>query len=468
MSAIALLPDDLLGDIFLLVDDKSTEQKFDLAQVSQRWRSLALSSPLLWSSFRVATKKDGFHLPTLLKRSGISSMLDVELCVVPQYEAAPTHPCATALVPYAPRLRTIIARTSLPEQILAPLLDGQLDFPALDTLRVHGSPLQVQLGIASAPSLRILDLSLIFPEVLETLLSPGLEEIRLILAGPLQRADMLHIFSSCPRLRRLIFHTSDYDVADEEPMGLIASYMPLHSPNLNALDIQLALADIIYILGRFQDVVLPEVSTCIYNGHDEEDMVTLCSALLRGLDALVSFEVQDDQCIILRDAAERVRTMRVWNDDSCWEITDVWCHLSAQYSLNASVKHIQISTTYWDELVDALAEYPVRTARAVTVRVLTDWEPVHLLREGSMRDLRDVAVPGLDCVELACRDRTSLPPQVVGHILRRFLLDDARTIKVVVFVDGAIPTSTPMDVWKESMAAYMEQEGQGRWSLTFK
>ncbi|EJD43972.1 hypothetical protein AURDEDRAFT_152297 [Auricularia subglabra TFB-10046 SS5] len=447
MSGIALLPDDLTNDIMLLVDDKSTEQKFALAQVSRRWRSLALSSPLLWSSFRVAAKLDWARLPTLLARTGSSSLLDAEL-LVDSDDTTPSYPRTAALVPYTSRLRTLDVRLLRAGCTLAPLLDGdsQLFFPALGTLRVWQGG-QIYLNCAAAPMLRVLDLTRVCPLSPAVFFHTSVEEMRLIMC--LVAASLLPVLECCPNIRRFTFHTLDY--AESHASGL--SYVPEEplAPNLQFLDLQLALGDIVHVLDTaFGGRVLPEVSASIYNGHDEEDMVALCGTLLQGLGALTAFEVHDDQCIVLRDATGRIRTMRVWNEDSYWDIPIVWCHLSSQYAIHASVRYVQIATKYWNDLADALAECPLQTTQGLTMRILTDWEDVHMYRKGDMCDMPDVAVPGLDCVDMACIDGTGLPAQVVVHILRRLVLGDTRSLNVVlasVFASaGTVPEALPLEI----------------------
>ncbi|EJD50321.1 hypothetical protein AURDEDRAFT_160853 [Auricularia subglabra TFB-10046 SS5] len=79
MTSIALLPDDLLGDIFTIASGTSVEQKFAVAQVSTRWRLVALNTPHLWARFRLYSESDFHRLDLLLRRTGKFVTLEVEI-----------------------------------------------------------------------------------------------------------------------------------------------------------------------------------------------------------------------------------------------------------------------------------------------------------------------------------------------------------------------------------------------------
>ncbi|KAJ7092123.1 hypothetical protein C8R43DRAFT_908170 [Mycena crocata] len=339
MSGIALLTVDLLADIMLRAS--SIEDKFALAQVSHLWRCVALDAPLLWSYFTGgASKADCYRVPLVLARTGTTTKLHIHFCFDKKDAAWPAAALA-ALVPYAVRIETLdVEFASHMPIVVTPLLNSNLNFPALRTLRLNGPEYARPFLLSvSAPQLRTLDLHRIDTKTWNTLLVPTLEDVRLCESGDSGIETLSDVFAQCPRVERLVLQSDhrwssqaendvDFDVFARRPLA----------PALKELELRLDEQDLERVLKiGFSDVVLDSVSGSIYNGHSPDEVELLSRALLPGLGPLRFFEWVDYTHIELRDNGGHIRHMECWNEDSNFELPDVWQHLSEKYNLHKTV-----------------------------------------------------------------------------------------------------------------------------------
>jgi hypothetical protein len=201
MSGVGVLVADLLSEIMLKLPS-SIEQKFSVAQVSRHWRDVALGSHLFWASFSGgASKADCCRLPLMLERSGSTTMLHIQLHFFVGAKRWPED-ALKALVPYVTRIETLDVRFRVAVDVEA-LLDSNLEFPALQTLRLKGPAPRLSF---TAPQLRTLHMERITLANWSTLLSPSLENIRL----EDSTSEMLvSILKRCPRAWRIVLHSFD-------------------------------------------------------------------------------------------------------------------------------------------------------------------------------------------------------------------------------------------------------------------
>ncbi|KAJ7665598.1 hypothetical protein B0H17DRAFT_1143375 [Mycena rosella] len=137
MPVINLLTSDVLVDLMLRASS-TIQNKLALSQVSQLWRNVALDTPLLWSSVTGGLSKAYcYRVPLILKRND-------------------WHAHAfEALLPYLARIETLEVFLQRFTRNANPLLRSNLQFPALQTLRLEGGGDDLFLWIA-APRLRSL------------------------------------------------------------------------------------------------------------------------------------------------------------------------------------------------------------------------------------------------------------------------------------------------------------------------
>ncbi|KAJ6483076.1 hypothetical protein DFH09DRAFT_1461606 [Mycena vulgaris] len=374
MSAIALLPMDILGEIMFIAS--SIGEKFALSQVSQLWRNLALDTPLLWSSFTGgASKADCYRVPFILARSGSTTMLHINFLFTSGNAQWPAYALA-ALEPYVARIETLEVYFRVGVRT-TPVLDSQLQFPALKTLRLRGAEYTRTLDISlSAPQLRVLDLSRLNPMRMDSLLVPSLEDVRLYLAGDTHMDTLAAIFRLCPLASRVVLHsTQSWDPYPDDYDFHEFARRPL-APALRELDLRVHEEDLERILSiGFSDVVLETLSACLYNGHSEDEVTLLARVLLPGIGLLLVFECFDSQEIELRDGAGHTRRLQCWNEDSSFEVQDVWKDLSEHYDLHKTVREIGTRTAYWEEYIESFAAYPPQAPDGITLVLSGTSEP---------------------------------------------------------------------------------------------
>ncbi|KAJ6603289.1 hypothetical protein DFH09DRAFT_1124117 [Mycena vulgaris] len=365
MPAIDVLPLDILSDIMLRTS--SIDEKIILAQVSQLWRNLALETPLLWSSFTGgASKADCYRVPFVLARSGSISMLHITFSFYSAKEEWQTDALA-ALMPYVARIETLDVNFGMAIDIKS-LLDSNLQFPSLKILRLQGAEYTRPMSLSLlAPQLQSLDIGRLGPTSWETLLVPSLEDIRLYMAGGAHIETLSDIFRLCPRVSRVVLHSSQswHPLDDYDFQGF--SRRPL-APALRELELRLDEADLERVVKiGFSDVVLDRLTGCIYNGHSEDEVSFLARVLLPGVGPLRIFECFDSQEITVCDDAGHTRRLQCWNEDSNFEIQDVWKHLSAHYNLHKTVREIRIRAPYWDEYLESFGLYPPQKPDGITL-----------------------------------------------------------------------------------------------------
>ncbi|KAJ7684437.1 hypothetical protein DFH06DRAFT_1155637 [Mycena polygramma] len=432
MSGIGLLVPDLLCEIMLSLP-LGIDQKFAFAQVSRLWRIVALDSQLFWSSFTGTSKLDCARVPLVLKRSGSSSMLHIQFGF---HDAATDWPAEAlkALVPSVIRIETLDVHFRLTVDITA-LLNSNLEFPSLRILRLKGPTYDKSPEVwLRAPSLQTLDVQRINPKNLSTLLSPSLEDIALREAGGYALGSLLDIFEQCPRAWRVVLQHVWGDAMEEEDFDHSAR-RPL-APALRELELRLGDYDLALVLkAGFSDVVLPTLTGCIYNGHGEDDLELLTTALLPGVGPLVVFKLIDMQEIELHDEDGRIRRLQCWNDDSSFEVEEleVWKYLSIHYDLHKTVGELRIRPEYWDEYLESFAAYPPQSHDGITLGFETEWDyNIEGFLAGDSPQTPKMQIPGLAKVELWGPRNGDSWTEAISKVLTRIEAPPARHVEVCV------------------------------------
>ncbi|KAF8215641.1 hypothetical protein K438DRAFT_1799030 [Mycena galopus ATCC 62051] len=383
MSGTELLIPDLLSDIMLRLPSDIT-QKFAMAQVSRYWREVTLNTHLFWSSFVIGpSKKDCYRVPIVLERSG-SVFLHVRFNF-PSAAVEYWHTEALkALVRHVARIESLhvyrptrmtypLSSTSrLPPGTFDALLNSNLEFCALQTLRLRGSPMDnYPTLLLKAPRLRILDIECFTPANMETLLSPQLENIRIYEAeyetGLTPLKVLFHIFTRCPRAARIVLRAWRYTSPShrDADFEVFARQRPL-APALRELNLDLGDYETDFDLvlkAGFPDVVLPS----LIKHTSIPDVVHSAGALLAGLGPLVVFDMLNNQEIELRDDAGHFRRLvcETMNDDQ-FQVNRVWEYLSIHYNLHKTVREIQIDMSDWDDYAEVFERYPPQRQDGIT------------------------------------------------------------------------------------------------------
>ncbi|KAJ6483075.1 hypothetical protein DFH09DRAFT_1340497 [Mycena vulgaris] len=155
-----------------------------------------------------------------------------------------------------------------------PLLNSNLQSPALKTLRLRGPGRGGGLSISlSAPQLRILDFTHTSPTSWDTLWVPTVENMRLFEAGDAHIGTLGNIFSQCPLLWRVALNSDRsrryYPDAADAPDAL--RRRPL-APSLRELELRVGDTGLEQVLKiAVSDVVLDTLTGCIYKGHSEDE-----------------------------------------------------------------------------------------------------------------------------------------------------------------------------------------------------
>ncbi|KAJ7842235.1 hypothetical protein B0H14DRAFT_1032395 [Mycena olivaceomarginata] len=370
MSNIGLLvPDTLVEIMDRLPPD--INQKFTFAQVSRYWRDVSLGNHLFWSSFTCGpSKADCFRIPIVLERSG-RAMLHPRFQFTDGHTPTWQGDAMAALVPHVARIETLEAEFwvysnySLPPRTVEALLNSNLEFPALQTLRLQGPeyghrPL-VQL---TAPQLRTLDVELFDSGNWASLFSSSLETIRLYHTGrEISLQPLLDIFDRCPRAWRVVYDAYTWNSNYEDVFFEAFTRRQPLAPALRELELRTDDADLSRIIkAGFSDVVLPTLTACLYGS----EMDVLTEALLPGVGPLVVFELDHGmQQVELRDDVGHIRRLQCWNDDSSFEVDYTWEHLCVHYDLHKTVRELRIA--HWNEYAEIFERYPPQLPDGITL-----------------------------------------------------------------------------------------------------
>ncbi|KAK7024028.1 hypothetical protein R3P38DRAFT_2956040 [Favolaschia claudopus] len=397
-----LLIPDLLSEIMLGLPP-SIRQKFYVAQVSQFWRAVALDTPTFWSSFLGATEADSYRLPLVLQRSGSGTLLHIHLRM---RDDDWTSKSLLLLLQHASRIETLhiefyYAIEHLREGVQA-LLNQNAEFPVLRHLRLEGSdPSSISV---SAPQLRSLYLEGhgCTPGFWQNTLPPTLESIRL---GEASIDIFLYILGHCPCVQRLVLHASDpwYD----EGRGLLATLRSLPiPPALEEFELRIWDQDeddiALLLKAAFSNVVLHKFTACIINGHYDSAVEALTSALLVGVGPLTVFKFIDSRDVELHSEAGHIRHLQCWNDDSFFDVEQVWRCLSLRYDLHKTVREIRMRPEHWHEYVEVFERFPPALLEGLTLGIQTGWEefPQIMTEDGDMIEaFKVMRLPGLSKVK---------------------------------------------------------------------
>ncbi|KAJ7885375.1 hypothetical protein B0H13DRAFT_903877 [Mycena leptocephala] len=408
----------------------SIDQKFAFAQVSRHWRDVALGSHLFWASFSGgASKADCCRLPLVLERSGSTTMLHIQLHFFVGAKRWPED-ALKALVPYVTRIETLDVRFRVAVDVEA-LLNSNLEFPALQTLRLKGPAPRL---LFTAPQLRTLHMERITLANWSTLLSPNLENIRL---EDSTSEMLMAILKRCPRAWRIVLHSFDpwFENGSDNDFEVFASLPPASA--LRELELRLEDSDLVRVLkNAFSDVVLHTLTGCIINGHGEDNVELLANALLPGVGPLVVFKLIEMQTLELQDNDGRIRRLQCWNDDSAFEVQEVWNYLSIHYNLHKSVREIRIRPEYWDEYVEIFESYRPQLPDGITLGFEMDWNtdfPQLINSEGdSIQTTKIMQIPGLAKIEFCDSRNADLSLKTIIHILALIEPPTERKVEVCI------------------------------------
>ncbi|KAJ7790572.1 hypothetical protein B0H14DRAFT_2625932 [Mycena olivaceomarginata] len=245
-----------------------------------------------------------------------------------------------ALVPYVARIESLDVEYSqystypLSPPAFQALLRSNLEFPALQTLRLKGPHRHlIPRLLLKTPRLRILDLEYFDPEDLDTLLPLSLENIRL---HQVDVEGVETLFISSPDVRGCgALCCSHATVATSRKMRFPASQ--LIALALRELEVGwMNSADVARILNTcFSDVVLHTLAAW----------------------SLVVFEASDPRTFEVRDEGGRIRRFQgVSIGPVHMAAHEVWEQLSSRHNLHKTVRELRIR--YWDDYVDIFERCP--------------------------------------------------------------------------------------------------------------
>ncbi|EJD40466.1 hypothetical protein AURDEDRAFT_170467 [Auricularia subglabra TFB-10046 SS5] len=391
------------GDLY------DVEKKVNISQVSRRWRRVALQNSHLWARFRVGIGPQNYSamIDALLERSGVAPLDVILFMGGPEdpHSGWYMHPpelyehIVDALALHAARIRSLRVKTRGTVELLDPLLNAGLDFPALRELRIardfevqgfswgddeeENSRMPLKMTM-NAPVLEILDLARVYPvSVDETLLHDRLTTVSFV--GDLDfdysysgdesddstddsksftlpddsLALMAMVFAACPAIRDF---TLRYDRDGEpsiEPVQGVLRPFPLSS--LQSLFLQLPNDDLITVLENLTHVFIPDIrviaSDPIEFDLESDDGHPLLTHLLRGMGPIVAFDIWSFYTVTLRDARGNRRTMGTTEtyveytkpDDTAsrWKHAALWEFLSRRQEIENNVRSVTVNNRSW-------------------------------------------------------------------------------------------------------------------------
>ncbi|KAJ7348926.1 hypothetical protein DFH08DRAFT_1079344 [Mycena albidolilacea] len=386
MAGIELLAPELLLEIMFMLPDNIGQNH------------------LFWSSFTGDSKADYRRLPLMVERSGSTQRTDA----------------LTALVAYVARIETLDTMFSVTENGTALLCSG-LDFPALRTLRLESLGRNNEPSLLfTAPQLRTLEVDTADLKNWATLLSPSLESVRLW-GGTLE--ILVGILELCPRVSRIAMKLWDCLYSNETKDPFVALSRPF-ALALRELELELFEdPELVRVLHTgFSDVVLHTLKGRIYNGHGEENVELLADALLLG-------DVE------LHDEVGHVRHLQCWNNDSSFEVGEVWKHLSFHYNLHKTVREIQIHAEHWHDYLEVFDSYPLELQDGITLAIDTSWGEFPQIPDDEgdfLRASKILQMPGLSKVKFCGAQDSNYFLQTISDVLALIEPPTGRKVEVCV------------------------------------
>jgi hypothetical protein len=204
--------------------------------------------------------------------------------------------------------------------------------------------------------------------------------------------------------------------------------------------------DLVRVLkAGFSDVVLRTLKGRIYNGHGKENVALLAGALLLGVGPLVDFKLVDMQDVELQDEAGRVRHLQCWNDDSSFEVREVWEHLSLHYDLHKSVREIWINPKHWHDYVEVFESYLPQLQDGITLAIDTSWGEFPQIRDGEgdfLRAFKILQMPGLAKVKFCGAKDSDDFLQTISDVLALIEPPAGRKVEVCIEVETGLRVQT--------------------------
>ncbi|KAK7044945.1 hypothetical protein R3P38DRAFT_3177166 [Favolaschia claudopus] len=141
--------------------------------------------------------------------------------------------------------------------------------------------------------------------------------------------------------------------------------------------------------------------------QDEDDIALLAvgaltSALLVGVGPLTVFKFINFRDVELQSEAGHIRHLRCWNDDSFFDVEQVWRCLSLRYDLHKTVREIRMRPEHWHEYVEVFERFPPGLQEGLTLDIQTGWEEFSQIvtDDGDMVEVFKVMrLPGLSKVK---------------------------------------------------------------------
>ncbi|KAJ7489258.1 hypothetical protein FB451DRAFT_1390422 [Mycena latifolia] len=206
------------------------------------------------------------------------------------------------------------------------------------------------------------------------------------------------------------------------------------APALRELELQMKDKDLERILKiGFCDVVVDTLTGSIYNG-DSNNIELLAGALLLGVGLLRVFECLYFQEVELRDDDGHIRHLRCWNEDSNFEVQDVWRHLSIHYDLHQTVREIRITAAYWDDYLAIFELYPP-SEDDITLALNIGWDNVQGDSE-QMQTTQKMCIAGLSKVEFSVDRHVSLTLKSIVNVLACIKPPGAQQVEICTGNEG--------------------------------
>ncbi|EJD41053.1 hypothetical protein AURDEDRAFT_169838 [Auricularia subglabra TFB-10046 SS5] len=418
------LSDDVLAYIMALVVGASSSipEKLALAQVSQRWRAVAVNTTALWANFTVQTRGDALIVPTVMERAR-GALLHVSLDFGVRREPQDAHAASTVplidfdtraviyayLSPQIHRIRSLsidfgpstsVVGPGEPLGELFPFAISQMKELSIHWTtnrwqRVRGAaeaqpvqpiviPLELPTEIPSR--LRVLRLTNVVPEDWSTAITPALEILH-IDATLDDAAPLIHVLQTCPHLTQMTFLPS-FVVPPASALAVTGTDPPPSvCTRLGAVHIGSPFMILWDVLGAVLD--RKNLDRVFVNLRDEDPRTEVVSAARTMLPSigppvacsLVPIHPDACECIYsIKDATGRSRNIVVHNaTQEQAPFGDLWAHFVAHGDLD-TIRHITFCQWYWLTIVDAFPDFEPPRHPDLELRI------VLMSRRGESRD----------------------------------------------------------------------------------
>jgi hypothetical protein len=166
--------------------------------------------------------------------------------------------------------------------------------------------------------------------------------------------------------------------------------------------------------------------------------------MLLGVGPLVNFKLVDMQNVELQDEAGHVRHLQCWNEDSSFEVKEVWKHLSLHYDLHKTVREIRIHAEHWHDYVEVFESFLPQLQDGITLALDTSWGEFPQIRddEGDFwRASKVLQMPRLFKVKFCGAKDSDYFLQTISDILALIEPPMGRKVEVCVELETGVPSA---------------------------